>query len=142
LGLQGIAWEDFISHDFFSTPLVVSEAEHEIGFLHIYLSTMRLPPCQCTSHTRRVVDLCLQQQSECYLHSGRKGPRFRHQHHRSRVEVRSQCMMRSLQESHQVNERPSLFSFTMMTPIQSQQMQSLERSSRNSSQRLRPCPLT
>jgi len=31
LGLQGIAWEDFISHDFFSTPRVLSEAEHEIG---------------------------------------------------------------------------------------------------------------
>ena len=31
LGFQGIAWEDFISRDFFSTPQVVSEAEHEIG---------------------------------------------------------------------------------------------------------------
>ena len=31
MGLQGIAWEDFISHDFFSTPPVVSEAEHEVG---------------------------------------------------------------------------------------------------------------
>ena len=31
LGLQGISWEDFISHDFFSAPQVVSEAEHEIG---------------------------------------------------------------------------------------------------------------
>ena len=31
MGLQGIAWEDFISRDFLSTPQVVSEAEHEIG---------------------------------------------------------------------------------------------------------------
>jgi len=31
LGLQGIAWEDFISRDFFNTPQVVLEAEHEIG---------------------------------------------------------------------------------------------------------------
>ena len=31
LGLQGIAWEDFISRDFFSALQVVSEAEHEIG---------------------------------------------------------------------------------------------------------------
>lgn len=31
LGLQGIAWEDFISHDFFSISQVVSEAEHEVG---------------------------------------------------------------------------------------------------------------
>ena len=31
LGLQGIAWEDFISRDFFSAPLVVSEVKHESG---------------------------------------------------------------------------------------------------------------
>ena len=31
LGLQGIAWEEFISRDFFSAPPVVSEAKHEIG---------------------------------------------------------------------------------------------------------------
>ena len=31
MGLQGIAWVDFISCDFFSTPPVVSEAEHEVG---------------------------------------------------------------------------------------------------------------
>jgi len=31
LDLQGIAWDDFISHDFFGTPQVVSEVEHEIG---------------------------------------------------------------------------------------------------------------
>jgi len=31
LGLQGIAWEDFISRDFFSSPLVVSKDEHEVG---------------------------------------------------------------------------------------------------------------
>ena len=31
LGLQGIAWEDFISRDFFSTSQVLSELEHEIG---------------------------------------------------------------------------------------------------------------
>ena len=31
LGLQGIAWEDFISRDFFSTLQVVSEVEHEVG---------------------------------------------------------------------------------------------------------------
>ena len=31
LGLQGIAWEDFISRDFFSAPPVVLEAEHEVG---------------------------------------------------------------------------------------------------------------
>jgi len=31
LGLQGIAWEDFISRELFSAPLVVSEAEHEVG---------------------------------------------------------------------------------------------------------------
>jgi len=31
LGLQGIAWEDFISRDFFNAPQVVSEAKHEIG---------------------------------------------------------------------------------------------------------------
>ena len=31
LGLQGIAWEDFISCDFFSILQVVSEVEHEVG---------------------------------------------------------------------------------------------------------------
>ena len=31
MGLQGIAWEDFISCDFFSAPPVVLEAEHELG---------------------------------------------------------------------------------------------------------------
>ena len=31
LGLQGIAWEDFISRDFFSAPQVVSKEKHEIG---------------------------------------------------------------------------------------------------------------
>ena len=31
LGLQGIAWEDFISRDFFSTPQVLSEPEQELG---------------------------------------------------------------------------------------------------------------
>ena len=31
LGLQGIAWEDFISRDLFSTSQVLSKAEHEIG---------------------------------------------------------------------------------------------------------------
>jgi len=31
LGLQCIAWEGFISRDFFSTPPVVSEAECEVG---------------------------------------------------------------------------------------------------------------
>ena len=31
LGLQGISWEEFISRDFFSTPPMVSEAEHEVG---------------------------------------------------------------------------------------------------------------
>ena len=37
LGLQGIAWEDFISRDFFNAPQVVSEAEHEIeGPSHQY----------------------------------------------------------------------------------------------------------
>jgi len=32
LGLQGIAWVDFISRDFFSDPPVVSEVEHEVGY--------------------------------------------------------------------------------------------------------------
>ena len=37
LGLQGIAWEDFICRDFFSTPQVLLEAEHEIdGPSHQY----------------------------------------------------------------------------------------------------------
>jgi len=31
LGLQGITWEDFISRDFFITPQVLSQVEHEIG---------------------------------------------------------------------------------------------------------------
>ncbi len=31
LGLQGISWDDFISHDLFSTSQVLSEVEHEIG---------------------------------------------------------------------------------------------------------------
>lgn len=37
MGLQGITWEDFISHDFFSSPQVVSKVEHEVGGpLHQY----------------------------------------------------------------------------------------------------------
>ena len=31
LGLQGIAWEDFISRDFFNTSQVLSEPEQELG---------------------------------------------------------------------------------------------------------------
>jgi len=31
LGLQGIAWDDFISPDLFSTSHVFSKVEHEIG---------------------------------------------------------------------------------------------------------------
>jgi len=31
LGLQGITCEDFISHDFFSTPPAVLEVEHDVG---------------------------------------------------------------------------------------------------------------
>ena len=31
LGLQGIAWEDFISHDFFNTSQVISEPGQEMG---------------------------------------------------------------------------------------------------------------
>ncbi|CAA2990681.1 Hypothetical predicted protein, partial [Olea europaea subsp. europaea] len=31
LGFQGISWEEFISHDFFSAPPVVSKEEHKVG---------------------------------------------------------------------------------------------------------------
>ena len=31
LGLQGITWDDFISHDLFNTSQVLSKVEHEIG---------------------------------------------------------------------------------------------------------------
>ncbi len=31
MGLQGIAWEDLISRDLFSTSQVLSEPNHEIG---------------------------------------------------------------------------------------------------------------
>ena len=31
LGLQGISWEDFISHDFFTAPQVPLEVVHDVG---------------------------------------------------------------------------------------------------------------
>ena len=61
-------------------------------------------------HIRRARNSYLQQQSECYLHPGWKGPRFRHQQHRYRTRARGPCMMRG----QQVNRRPTSSSFRMM----------------------------
>ena len=123
------------------SSLVISSELHRdyqrlsmIVDLLISMSAMRLLVCRYSSHIREAPDICLQRQSECYLHPGWKGPRFLHRRHRNRTKVRSLCMMRGLQVSHQVNERHNSLSFMMMRQIQKLQMESLERSSRRSNQ--------
>ena len=142
MGLQGIAWENFISRDLSSASQVLSEVDHEIdGPSHQY---------ECHETIAIPVSITYQRGSRhffaatkrCYLHPGWKGPCFWHRRHRNRTEVRSQCRMRGLQVSHQVKERPNLFSFMMMIQIQNRQVHKLERSSRSRNQRLKPYPLT
>ena len=141
LGLQGITWDDFISHNFFTASRGVSEVQHEGEPSHRY-ECHETASVLFSSHIRKAPDVCLQRQSECYLHLGWKGPRFLHQHHRNKTKARRQCRMRGLQVSHQVNERPTSFSFMMMIQIQVHKAPNLERSSRSSNQRSKPYSLT
>jgi len=82
---------------------------------------------------RKARDLCLQQQSECYLHLAWKGPRFRHQHHRYRTRARSPSIRRGLQVSHQV-----LFLFMMMRQLQIQRRPNIEGLPRSKKQTFKP----
>jgi len=89
--------------------------------------------CLFSLHIRKALDLCLQQQSECYLHLAWKGPRFRHQNHRYRTRARSPSIRNGLRVSHQVS-----FSFMIMRQLQIHRRPNIEGLLRRKKQTFKP----
>ena len=118
LGLQGIAWEEFISRDFFTAPQPLQILFTMQVSLRISLRLLRqsLAVFQCVLPIREVQESYLQQHDEYYLRPGWKGSHYlRQQHeyylhmawkgscllhqHRYRTEARSLCMMKAPREA-------------------------------------------
>lgn len=99
---------------------------------------MRPLVCRCSSHIREALDDCLQQQRECYLHPGWKGPCFLHQHNRFRIEARGLYK----RKDHQVSEILISSSLIVMILTWAHKVKTLERSLRSNKKTLMPCPPT